>query len=176
MFVVLKRKNIIFITSALLLGIGCYLGFNMVGTDTVNNISEVVENTDNNADELAPGDSIAVTATENYFLKSKNDKELIRSKATELLRSVIDDESSSSDARLKAENSIISIANDMDKETKIESLLSAKGFNDNVVFISEGLTTVTLRADKLSQEEVAKINDIVSEITGNNNIKIVEVN
>lgn len=176
MFMVLKRKKIIIYTTVLLFVISCYLGFNHSSelSGEKNVASQTIKTEENK--ELLPGEAVAVSGENNYFLKVKNDREIIRSKATELLRSILDDKSSSPESKAKAENSIINMANEMDMEVKIESLLNAKGYKENVVFISNGSVTVTVKTEKLLNEDMAKINDIVSEICGNNNIKIVEVN
>lgn len=177
MFMVLKKKKVILYSVTFFLLISCCFGVNNSKNSEGLNISNVTsDGTSDTSDKvLLPGETLAVSSNNNYFLKTKNDREIIRSKATELLRSILDDTNSSPESKKEAENAIINMADEMDKEAKAESLLSAKGFRDNVVFISNGSTTVTLRQNNLSDKDIAKINDIVSEITGNNNIKIVEV-
>ncbi len=176
MFMVFKKRKIIIYTAVFLLVTSCYLGFNH-SDDSIKTQPVSYQTAANEKDNsLLPGEAVAVSGENNYFLKVKNDREIIRSKATELLRSILDDKTSSQESKTKAENAIINMANEMDTEVKIESLLNAKGFKENVVFISNGSVTVTVKSDKLSSEDMAKINDIVFEINGNNNIKIVEVN
>lgn len=57
----------------------------------------------------------------------------------------------------------------------IENLIKAKGFQDAVVMIDNGIVNVIVQTDKLSEEEVAQIVDIVSRQTGVSldNIKIM---
>lgn len=57
----------------------------------------------------------------------------------------------------------------------IENLIKAKGFQDAVVMIDNGIVNVIVQADKLSEEEVAQIVEIVSRQTGVSfdNIKIM---
>ena len=63
-----------------------------------------------------------------------------------------------------------------ENEVTAQNLLSAKGFNQTVVYITDENVTVTVKRDALSKSDTAKIVDIIYEVTQNNNIKIVEVN
>ena len=57
----------------------------------------------------------------------------------------------------------------------IENLIKAKGFQDAVVLIDNDTANVIVQADKLSEQEVAQIQDIVTRQTGISidNIKIM---
>ncbi|MBO7288802.1 MAG: SpoIIIAH-like family protein [Clostridia bacterium] len=125
--------------------------------------------------ELMPGEAVAVSTQDDGILVAKNNREFARSKTAELLRNIIDDKNITSDARKKAEDSIINLAGQIEKEQKIESLLLSKGYKECVAYVSEESTMLTIRKDKLEIKDMAKINDIIYEITGNNIIKIVEV-
>ena len=91
-----------------------------------------------------------------------------------MLNKTINNDKISEENKKKAEEKILQIAEDVDKESKCEALLSAKGYEKNIVFINEGSVTVTV-GQRLSETDTAKINDIIFEQTGNNNVKIVEV-
>lgn len=171
MFMVFKKKNIIIYSVCILLCLSTYLGFGSFNTSSSDNVAMDDEAS---STELLPGEAVVVSG-DNYFSKTKNDKELLRSKSTELLRSIIDDKNTSEETKKEAEKKLLSMANEIDNELKIETLLKAKGYNDCVVFISENSVTVTLDKKDIKNEDIAKINDIVYEITGNNTIKIVEV-
>ncbi len=43
-----------------------------------------------------------------------------------------------------------------------ENLLSTKGFTDAVIFVNDTSISVVVRADKLEQEQIAQIQNIVS--------------
>ena len=174
MFFVVKRKKLLIVIVIIFSVLSTYMALKTISLKP-DNLS-VSDSEENNVNELSPGDVITVSSNKsNYFLKAKSEKELVRSKTTEMLKSIIDDNSSSDKAVSDAENAIISIAFDMNMEQKIESLLAAKGFNETVVYITDNLTTITIKSNSLNEDDVAKINDIASSITGNNNVKIVEV-
>ena len=172
MFMVFKKKKLIILSVCILLGLSTYLGFDKLHFETADNSTQNTEE-QLNAD-LLPGEAVSVSS-DNYFLESKNDRELLRSKSTELLRSIIDNENTSEETKKEAESKLLNVARDIDNELKIENLLKAKGYNECMVFISDDSVTVTLDKENIKNEDIAKINDIVYEITGNNTIKIVEV-
>jgi len=177
MFMIFKKKKIIFYTVMFLLVISGYFTFRSSNIAlTTDEISGNIEVNQNN-DELLPGEAVAVSVQNDFCMETKLDRETIRSKSTEILRSIINSDNSSEESKKEAENMIIKIANDMEKEMKIENLLHAKGFENCVAFITDDKITLTIKSEnKLSENEIIKINDIIHEITGNNNTKIVEVN
>lgn len=173
---VIKKKNIILMLVLVAFIVG--LGFGLRDASKNNEVMSTAEsNTDEQfSNDLLPGEAMAVSGKNDVTYKFRNDRELIRSKACEILQKIINDEASSEEAKKDAEERILKLADDINKEAQIESLLIAKGLNEPVVFISDNSVSVTIASKKLSNDEIAKINDIVYEISGNNNVKIVEVN
>lgn len=177
MFMVFKKKKIVIYTIILFSVVCCCLSINNItikkhqGHDTLS----VSLKSDGDSQNLMPGEALAVSGKNSYFFKTKNDKEIARSKSIELLKDIINDPNSNQSVKTDAEYKLIEISNYVEKELKIESILAAKGLDETVVFISDTLTTITVNSNELSQKDAAKINDIALEITGNNNIKIVEV-
>jgi len=99
----------------------------------------------------------------------------MRSKMCSLLAESIDNPNISSDSKKEMENKLLLSAENMDKEIQCESLLAVKGYENNVVFISDDTITVSVECHGLSDKDIAIIHDIIFGQTGNNNIKIVEV-
>ncbi len=176
MFMIVKRKHIasIIIIIAILTITGLLLksseeNFSDESIPTTVSNSDSAENKD-----ARPGEAVMVTSQKDFLIQARNDREIIRSKAIEIIKETLENESTSEKFRQDAESQILKMASYMDSEKKIETLLSAKGYDDNVVFISDDSVTVTV-VKLLEETDIAKINDIVFEQTGNNNIKIVEV-
>ena len=69
----------------------------------------------------------------------------------------------------------ISMAKLTESETRIESLIKAKGFEDAVIYISDGKVSAIIKSQELDGAGVAKIVDIISEQTGitAENIKVI---
>ncbi len=173
---VLKKKNIlaILIFAAFIAGLGYGVKQSIISSKETSVANSSHDEPFSN--NLLPGEAMEVSAINEITYKHKNDREEIRSKACEILRIIINNKSSSEKAKKEAEEKLLKMADDINKEAQIETLLSAKGLKEAVVFISESSVSVTIAANELSDDEIAKINDIVFEISGNNNVKIVEVN
>ena len=80
----------------------------------------------------------------------------------------------------EAAKSIQTLASYTLSEAQIENMITAKGYDDCVVFLSEDGVSVVVSAgeDGLQTEDVARITDIVKQETGLGAecIKIMEVN
>ena len=81
------------------------------------------------------------------------------------------------ETKQQAQSDLLAIAGVADKETAAENMIKAKGFADAVVYVSGDTASVTVKAQALSEADVAKIQDIVAAQTAVSikNIKIVEV-
>ena len=172
MFMIIKKKQIIFLVVGVIILTVILLNVNSNNSD--NGLEDVVSETDN-IETPDSGEAVLVSTNEDYFLKAKNDRDIVRSKACELLNDTIDNPSISEENKRNAEEKIIEMSVNMDKELKCESILSAKGFKKSVVFISDSNITVTIDSTDIKESDIIKINDIIFQETGNNNIKIVEV-
>ena len=57
----------------------------------------------------------------------------------------------------------LKLVKEQETELKIENLLSTKGFEDALVYISDGIVNVVVNEEELQKEEAAKIFDLVAE-------------
>ena len=98
--------------------------------------------------------------------QAKLNREQTRSKAKEMILEIINSESLSEDAKKDAVNKMISMTEQMEKETAAETQLAAKGFQDAIVSISEGSVDVTISKDSLTDTQRTQIEDIIMRKTG----------
>ena len=119
-------------------------------------------------DALQNDDSSAAnTGTFNdYFASFRNERNDIRAQEIEYLRMIIADETTDKAALLDAQNRLLELVNNMEKEFAIESLIRGKGFKDAAVTVRDGSVNVIIEGEKLTDEEVARILDIVCSETG----------
>lgn len=119
------------------------------------------------------------TATDDggYFSQAKMNKESSRAKSLEILNQTAANESFDKDIRDKAGDQIIAVAENVEKESQIESIAQSKGYNEICVFVDEDEANVMVRKDGFGKEDVVKLTEIVTEQLNNSaqNIKIVEV-
>lgn len=98
--------------------------------------------------------------------QAKLNREQTRSKAKEMLLEIINNESLSEDAKKDAINKMLSMTERMEKETAAETQLTAKGFADSIVSISDDSVDVTLSISGLTDTQRTQIEDIIMRKTG----------
>ena len=98
--------------------------------------------------------------------QAKLNREQTRSKAKEMLLEIINNESLSEDAKKDAINKMLSMTERMEKETAAETQLTAKGFVDSIVSISDDSVDVTLSISELTDTQRTQIEDIIMRKTG----------
>lgn len=122
---------------------------------------------------LGEGDS-------DYFSSARLTRKQAREGAISLLEEAAESESVDAEAAGEAMRSIQTLAAYTLSEAQIESLITAKGYRDCVVFMDDDSVSVVVAAlsDGLQTEDVAKITDVVKQETGMSagQIKILEVN
>lgn len=101
-----------------------------------------------------------------FFNAFRTERSEIRAQEIDYLRSIINSESVDSAALEDAQQRLIEIVGKMEKEFTIESQIRGKGFLDAAVTYQGDAITVMIESESLSDEEVAKILDIVMTETG----------
>lgn len=171
---VLHKKQIVIGALVVMVGVAGYLNWKYEGTQQVD--GDMVAVSDTNKEERIGEATFVSNTGGDYFSSCKSNRETVRSKSIELLKSISNNTSSTQEAKDKAQNEIFEISKNIEAEGNIENLIKAKGFEDAVVFINDGCVTVTVKSEGLTASETAKIKDIILGEIKNNNIKIVEVN
>ena len=136
--------------------------------------SQAVEDTNTAA---SGGANNVSTNSSNYFSEAKINKDKARSESVDLIKSILNSSTSDPKAKEKAQQDITKIANNIDKENTIESLLKAKGFNNSVIFINDDSVNVIVGTNSLLPSDTAKIQDIVTSQTNisTDKIKIMQI-
>lgn len=174
-----KSKLIVAATLIVMVGVAGYLNFMYDNSEektldeyieTVKDISEEEEN----AGEVEMVDA-PVTNADNYFVSARLNRETARSEGIELLKSTINNENASAEAKTNAENKIFEISDNIENEVNIENVIKSKGFSDVLVSITDSGVNVSVKAQNLTAPQTAQINDAVSQFVDTNNVKIVEV-
>ncbi len=114
--------------------------------------------------------------TSDYFAQTALSRQQARDEALEVLQAVATNTSALPEAVDAALADIAQIAKDIDSESKIETLVRAKGFEECIAVISDDTATVIVKTDGLLASEVAQINEIVYEQSGilPTGLKIIE--
>ena len=101
-----------------------------------------------------------------YFIDSRIDRERARSQEIEWLREVMNGQQTDSQTRRDASARFLSISKDAARETEVEQLVKAKGYEDCVVFSGSVSTVVVVKAVQITQIDVARIAEIVVQVIG----------
>jgi len=114
---------------------------------------------------------------DDYFTTARLENEKSRSAAMDIYRELISNPQSSQETKQKAQSDLSASAKSIENETILENLIKAKGFDNVVVYISEGGVNIVVKTTGLVPAQVAQIKDLVIEKTKvtSAKIKIVEI-
>ena len=161
----LGARNIVILSSVLLIGVAVVLNFVLFG---------------NSAPNVSDGEKLGEVGEQpyvedSYFASAQLSRQQARDQAIAVLQSVV---STSTDevSREQANADISRIASEIQTEAAIETLIKSKGFEECVAVISDGSASVIVRSDGLLPNELSQIKEIVWEQAGIDplNIKIIE--
>jgi len=101
-----------------------------------------------------------------FFVEYRMERDRVRGQQVEFYREIINNSNTSSDARQLAQNRLLVISQNMEKEMKLENLIRAKGYKDAVVFLHDQTVTAIVRAISLTEEEIAELSAVVARGAG----------
>ena len=156
-------KTLAVFLAVLLIGAAVYVNYRLF-YDPVSNMGYGDGNMDADGDSLETG---ADGNEENdYFTATALNRQQSRDEAIDVLKLVTESEEASEEAREAANLEISKIANDIQNEANIETLVKAKGFEECIAIISGDSVSVIVDRENLQAAEVAQIFTIVYETTG----------
>lgn len=137
-------------------------------------LTEITTNTEeiaaeNDAQKDTVGEAVFVSSNSvdtRYFLEEKIDREQTRAYSMEILLGVINNEKLGEEQKIDAAAKMVDLQDRIEKEAAAESILEAKGFKEVFVRMDETGVDVVVNAEKLTENELAQIADVVSRKTG----------
>lgn len=130
---------------------------NIQNQTETNNIEENKVEEENSNDS----NNNAIESTDDYFTKSKLERETMYSQMLETYQKILENEKIASDQKDIAENEIKNINDKKNAIMIVENLLKTKDFEKAVVFINEQSVNVVVKGEKLETEQVAQIQNII---------------
>lgn len=149
-------------------GIGDAKLVNSNGVIETNSIQDIVPNEeiDSNVveDNTAIGEAITTNTKEvdEYFSSSKLTRDTMYSQMLETYEKILENENIASDQKTIAQTEIKNINDNKNKIMICENLIKTKGIEDSVIFVNGNSVSVVIRADKLEQEQIAQIQNIIN--------------
>ncbi len=97
-----------------------------------------------------------------YFTTSKLERNTMYSELLETYQDMYNNTNASGEQKSEALSKINEINNTKNAIMIAENLILAKGFEDAVIFVNDGSVSVIIKTDKLKDEQVAQVQNIVS--------------
>ncbi len=118
--------------------------------------------------EDTPGEAVltGTTAVTDFIAEARLEREQVRAKNKELLNEIINNDQIDEAQKQDAIDDMLALTTVAEKEAATEMLLEAKGFDEVVVSITDDSVDVVVNATNLSDEDRAKIEDIIKRKTG----------
>ncbi len=168
------KRNIIIACAVLLIGAAVWLNFILFAGGTTGGYDGYDQPSGNISDNLgnsggtdSSGNQSTDTGTEDtYFSATLVSRQRARDEALEVLQSVVDNVDASEAMKTEALAGISAIAEEIQKEANIESLILAKGFEKCVAVLNGDTASIVVSADDLQVAQIAQINAIVYEQAG----------
>ena len=99
--------------------------------------------------------------TKEYFSSSRLSRETMYSQMLESYRKILENETISETQKAIAQTEIKNINDTKNKIMICENLIRTKGIEDLVIFVNDKSISIVVRTDKLEQEQIAQIQNIV---------------
>lgn len=173
------KRNIIIVCAVLLIGVAVYLNY-LWYYDSLNNLgygdNNMSDQLGNNSDDLNAS-AEADNTNEAYFSATQLSRQQARDEALEVLQKVVSSEDALEVTKEQALEDISRIASEIEKESNIEALIVAKGFEKCVAVINGENASIIVKSDgALVNSQIAQISEIVYTSAGilPANIKIIQ--
>ena len=108
-----------------------------------------------------PNNDVSADGSDSYFALALIDRSEARAEALEVLSKITTSEEANDEAKENAYAEMAKIAEEIECESNIETLIKAKGFEECVVVIGNGKANVIVSGENLLPSEVAQIREIV---------------
>lgn len=171
MMMVVKKKQLVIAALAVVIGTAGYLNAGRTS--------------DTEAGQKYLGEAQLVNSSEtekaeetDFFAQARIDREAGRSRSIETFNAVLQNENADLSAKASAEQGVLELAQNTETETAVENLLRARGFEDAVCYINNGMANVVVKTEMLDSAGAAQISEIVTQQSGipQEKIKIMEMN
>ena len=138
--------------------------------NTTNSIEENTTNTtnttNNETEQNTTQTNSGTVSTDDYFTKSKLERETMYSQMLESYENVLNSSNSLETQKQSATDEIKKINDTKNSIMICENLIQTKGFENSIVFVNGDSINVIIKSKEMKQEEVAQVQNIVSREMG----------
>ena len=134
-------------------------------TNNVNTKEENITNENENiANNTSENNTVETNANgeEDYFTSSKLQRENMYSQMLETYQKILENTAIPETQKSISSQEIANINNKKNAIMIAENLIKTKGFEDAVIFVNDDSVSVVVKAEKLEQNQIAQIQNIIS--------------
>ena len=154
-----RKKNLMIICAAFLVGAAVILNIALFSGKEA---AAQKDDPEKEASTDAPDKDTDAETSESYFALATLDRQQAREEALEVLQLIVDSTDAEEGEKLQARESISRIAEEIEMEATVETLIKAKGFSDCVAVISNGKANVIVATEEtLLPNQLAQIKEIL---------------
>ncbi|HZK57964.1 MAG TPA: SpoIIIAH-like family protein [Clostridia bacterium] len=135
----------------------------IVDSRSSSKVKELVEASDAGIAETVTSKKLMKSSS--YFIESKLERDKKRSEMITSLNSIINSQNISEEMRAEALGVKLDTITNTEKETFVENMIMAKGFDNAIVYLSDQSINVVVSSESLTERDVAQIVDIVKRET-----------
>ena len=182
------KKQVLLATLIVALGVAVYLNYYFSSqqppTTDVNGRPTSSTSSRNMGDAQFVGNSSVVSSPEStvdandYFVQARLSRESAREEALDIVKDMMNDVKATDEIKKQAADKVEAVTKAIEQESKIESLIKAKGFTECLAYVDSGSARLVVQTEGLTAETANQIKDIILEETGLSaeNISIEEIN
>lgn len=149
-----------------------YAGIGDAKLVSSNNVIEQDENNNQTTNEITTNENMSNEETittsnktkeiDQYFSSSRLNRETMYSQMIETYQKILENDSISEDQKTIAQTEIQNINNTKNKIMICENLIKTKEIQDLIIFVNDKSISVVVKIDKLEQEQIAQIQNIIT--------------
>ncbi len=165
------KKQVLLGTLAVALGVAVYLNYYFAKAPSVMPDNIDTQTQTNPSDDKNLGEALNVNGNaenkeeqspEEYFAMARENREASRKEATQTIKDLLSDVKATDEQKSAVTAQVIALTKAIEQESKIESLVKAKGFTDCLAYIESDKCSIVVQSDDLTAQDAAKISQVVT--------------
>lgn len=110
------------------------------------------------------------------FAEGRLEREQKDQREIQTLKNIIDDKNVSNETKSSAQQKMMALTDEDAKSNKVETMLESKGFKEALCSITDSKVTITVKCDndKLTDNQLRNIKEVVTDVTKIRNIEVLQ--
>ena len=161
-----KMKRLLIIAAVVLIP---FIGINLLNMAINQDSRTVVQDMERVEQLQMPAENVVVTGNDegiSFFSEYRIERERIRGKQMELLRSIAANPNQEQKVRDNATLKLVQIADDLAREMQTETLVKSKGYKECAVILDSAGMTIILDKNVIKDEQKAELLELSSSVSG----------